>query len=94
MENVEVTQAQDNPQVPQTEQGKGGAKKKVQDMSPPQQEVQASPSSPKKIKIKTPVKRRQKVIRRIIPFPSVPKFILEEEEEKDDEDEEDNFPLN
>ena len=35
--------------------------------------------------------RRQNVIRKVLPFPLVPKVILEDEEE-DDEDE-DNFPL-
>ena len=40
------------------------------------------------------MKRRQKVIRKVIPFPSVSKVILEGEEEEDNEDEEDNLPLN
>ena len=63
-------------------------------MSPSQQEVQAYPYTIKRIKIKTLVKRRQKVIRRVIHFPPVLEVILEGEEEEDDEDEEDNLPLN
>ena len=45
--------------------------------------------------MKTQIKRRQKVIRKVIPFPSVLEVILEEEEEEeeDDEVEEDNLPL-
>ena len=82
----------DNPQVLSTKQGQGGAKAEVQEVSPLEKEVQASPSTPKRRKIKTPIKRRQKVIRKVIPFPSVPKNITKEEEE-DDEDEEDNLPL-
>ena len=40
------------------------------------------------------MKRRQKVIKKVIPFPSTLEHILEEEEEKEgDEDEEDNIPL-
>ena len=49
---------------------------------------------PKKRKIKTLVKRRQKVIRKVIPFPLIPEPISEEEKEEDDEEEEDNLPLN
>ena len=58
-------------------------------MSLPTQEEEASLLAPKKIKMKTPVKRtrRKKVIRKVIPFPLVPKVILVEE------DEEDNLPL-
>ena len=48
---------------------------------------------PKRRKIKTLVRRRQKVIRRVIPFPSVLEPIPKEVEEEDDEDEEDNLPL-
>ena len=33
------------------------------------------------------------VIKKVIPFPSIPKPILEEEEEEGDEDEEDDLPL-
>ena len=53
-------------------------------MSPPQQEVKASPSSLKRKKIKNPIKKRQKVIRKVF---------LKGGEEKDDEDKEDNLPL-
>ena len=42
--------------------------------------------------MKTLVKRRQKVIMRVIPFPSILEVILEGEEE-DDEDKEDKIPL-
>ena len=63
-------------------------------MSPLAQEEEASPSAPKKINMKTLVKRirRKKVIRKVIPFPSVPNVIPKEEEEND-EDEEDNVRL-
>ena len=56
------------------------------------QEEETSPLAPKKIKMKTPVKKRQKVIRKAIPFPLILEVIPEEEEE-DDEDKEDNLPL-
>ena len=85
-------QTQDNPQIPPIEQGKGGAKVEIKEVSPPEQEVQASPLAPKRRNIKTLVKRRHKVIRKVIPFPSVLKVILEEEEE-DAEDEEDKLLL-
>lgn len=91
---MESTQDQDNPQVPLARKGQGEAQTEVQEVSPPIQEVQASPFTPKKRKIKTLIKRRQKVNRRVIPSPSVPEVIPEGEEEEDDEDEDDNLPLN
>ncbi len=54
-----------------TKQGQEEAEIEVQEIPPLQQEVQASPYAPKKRKIKTLVKRRQKMIKRVIPFPSV-----------------------
>ena len=50
--------------------------------------------APKKRKMKTPIRRtrKQKVIKKVIPFPSVPEVIPKEEEE-DNEDEEDNLSL-
>lgn len=69
-----------------------GVETEIQEVSPPQQEVQASPSTPKRKKIKTPIERRKKVIRKFISFPSMSEVILEEEEQYD-EDEEDNLPL-
>ena len=38
--------------------------------------------------------REEKFIRRMIPFPAVPKVLPEGEKEEDDEDEEGNLPLN
>lgn len=92
--NVEATQTKDNPQVPPLDQGRGRVETKVQEEYPPTQEVQGSPGAPKRRKIKTLVKRRQKVIRKVIHFQSVLEVILEEGEEEDDENEEDNLSLN
>ena len=49
---------------------------------------------PKRRNLKTLVKIRQKVIRRVIPFTSIPKPIPEEAKDEGDEDEEENLPLN
>ena len=76
-------------------QGQTRTKIETQDIFPPRQVEKASPLTPKKRKIKTLVKRRQKVIKKDIPFPLIPKPILEEEEEEgdEDEDEKDDLPL-
>ena len=66
-------------------------KVEIQEVSLAQQIEQASPLAPKRRRIKTPVKKRQSVITRVVPFPSILEPILEEEEEDDDED---NVPLN
>ena len=61
-------------------------------MSLPIQEEETSPLDPKKRKMKTLVKRTKKVIRKAIPFPSLPE-VTPEEEYDDDEDEQDKIPL-
>ena len=48
---------------------------------------------PKRRKIKTLVKRRQKVIKKVIPFPFILEPIPKEVEEEGDEDEEDDLTL-
>lgn len=59
----------------------------VQEVSPPHQAKQASLFMPKKgKKIKSPIKKRQRVIKKVVPIPSIPKPILEEDEEEYDED--------
>ena len=91
--NVEAAQAQDDPKVPPTKQVLEEIETEVPEVSLPQQ-LQASPSMPKKReKINTLVKKRQKVIKKVIHFPSIPEPIVEEVEEQHDEDEEDNLPL-
>ena len=66
----------------------------MKEVSPPQKEVQSSLYTSNRRNIKTLVKRRKYIIRRVIPFPSVLEAIPKEDEEEDDEDEEDNLLLN
>ena len=59
-----------------------GQEVEVQELSPHSQEEESSPSAPKKRNMKTPIKRtrRQKVIRKVIPFTLVLEVILKGEE--------------
>ena len=58
----------------------------VQEVFPPQQEEKSSPSIPKRRKIKTLVKRIQKVIKKVIHFPSIPEPIPKKAKDEDDDD--------
>lgn len=60
LENVEASQAQGDPQVPPAEHGQGEVKIEVQEVSLTQQVDQSSPSSPKRRKIKNPLKEKAK----------------------------------
>ena len=64
----------------------------IQEDSAPHQIEQASHFAPKKgTKIKTPVKKRHRVIRKVSSILLMPEPIPKEDEEEDDED---NVPLN
>ena len=64
----------------------------IQEFSLPKKIEKESPSMPKKgRKIKTPIKKRKRVIKKVFPIPSIPKHIPKEEEEENDED---DVPLN
>ena len=85
-----ASQVQLDPQVPQPVPSQAKIEDKIQQGSPPLQEEQASPSAPKKHrKIKIPIKKRKRVIRRMVPFPSILDPIHKEEEEEEEDEEED-----
>ena len=58
----------------------------IQEVSTPHQIEKASPYVPKKVrKNNTLFKKRQRVIKKVVPIPSIPKPIPKEDEEGDDE---------
>ena len=71
-----------------------GEEESQQAFVPPAQKQSVSPVAPmKKKRIKIWMKKRQKVIKRIMPFPSVPETIPEDEEEEEEEtNEEEEVP--
>ena len=75
--NIEDTHTQGDPKVLLVAQGNIEVELEVQEVSPPQKIEKDSPCAPKRRKIKNLVKRSEKVIKKVIPFPSIPKPILE-----------------
>lgn len=86
-QDMRATQFLDSPPLLPFVPSQSGEEENQQVFVPPMQEQSVSPISPVKQKtIKTRMKKRQRVTKKIVHFPYVLETILEEDEEEEEEE--------